>query len=51
MERDEGVGGPMPALDIHISERQMECNRPNNDELHKGRILADAGGEEAILKI
>ena len=51
VERDEGVGGPTPALDIHISERQMECIRLTDDDLRKGRILADAGGKGTILKI
>ena len=51
MEVDEVVGGPTPALDIHISERQMECIRPTDDDLRKCRILADAVGQGAILKI
>ena len=51
VEGDEGVRGPTSALDIHISKRQMECIRPTDDDLRKGRILADAGGQGEILKI
>ena len=41
VEGYEGVRGPTPALDIHISKCQMECIRPNDDDLCKDRILAD----------
>ena len=51
VEGDEEVRDPKPALDIHISKRQMECIRPTDDDLRKFRILADAGGQGAILKI
>ena len=29
----------------------MECIQPTDDDLRKGRILADDGGQGAILKI
>ena len=51
MEGYEGVRGPTPALDIHISKCQMECIRPTGDDLCKGRILANSGGQGTILKI
>ena len=51
VEGDEGVGGPTPALDIHISQRQMNFIRPTGDDVRKGQILANAGGQGAILKI
>ena len=51
MEGYEGVRGPTLALVIHISKRQMECIQPADDDLHKGRVLANAGGQGAILKI
>ena len=38
-------------LDIHNSKHQMECIRPTDNDLRKGRILADAGGQGEILKI
>ena len=51
VEGGEGVRCPTPELGIHISKRQMECIRPTDDYLRKGRILADSGGQGAILKI
>ena len=51
VEGDEGVRGPTPVLDVHISKRQMECILPTDDDLRKVRILADAGGQGAILNI
>ena len=51
VEGDKIFGGPTPALDIHVSKRQMECIRPTNDNPLKCWILADAGGQGAILKI
>ena len=51
VEGYEGFGGPTPALDIHISKCQMECIQLTNDDLRKGRIIANAGGEGAIPKI
>ena len=51
VEGDEGVRGPTPALDIHISKHQMECIWLTDDDLRKGRIIVDAGGQGAILRI
>ena len=50
--RNQRVGAnPNPALDLAIGHRQMECIAPTGTELTRSRIIADAGGEGAILKI
>ena len=51
MEGHEAAGVPIAALDVHIGERQMECIQPTDVELCKVRILSDAGGQGAKMKI
>ena len=51
MEGDETAGFPNSALDVHIRECQMECIQPTDVDIHKCRILADAGGQGAKLTV
>ena len=51
MEGDETSGCPTAALDAHIRERQVECIQPTDVDIHKCRILADAGGQGAKLTV
>lgn len=50
--RNRTVGAePTEALGLMIGDRQMECINPSEDDLRKGRLIADAGGQGATMKI